>query len=144
MQANNAGGGGSIFGSILGLLTGGGGGGSSFGTPGGFAQMLGIPGYANGTDNHPGGLAIVGENGPELLNLPSGSKVTPRVPTMPAIMSGGGSSGGYNDNRQITIDARGAQLGVGEQIKAALTEYDRHSVPRTITAIRLAKQQGMA
>lgn len=34
-----------------------------------------IPPYANGTNFHPGGLAIVGERGPELLNLPRGSQV---------------------------------------------------------------------
>lgn len=34
-----------------------------------------IPKYASGTLNHPGGLAIVGENGPELVNLPAGSAV---------------------------------------------------------------------
>lgn len=34
-----------------------------------------IPGYARGTRNHPGGLAIVGEEGPEIVNLPKGSQV---------------------------------------------------------------------
>ncbi|MGN6549763.1 MAG: hypothetical protein ACTHJ3_07710 [Pararhizobium sp.] len=33
--------------------------------------------YAAGTDYAPGGLAIVGEQGPELLNLPMGAKVVP-------------------------------------------------------------------
>ncbi len=36
-----------------------------------------IPGYASGTSYHPGGWAIVGEQGPELLNLPRGSEVIP-------------------------------------------------------------------
>jgi|GEM_PF-2672389 len=35
-----------------------------------------IPGYANGTNFAPGGLALVGELGPELVNLPRGSQVT--------------------------------------------------------------------
>lgn len=35
-----------------------------------------IPQYATGTNFHPGGAAIVGERGPELLNLPKGSKVS--------------------------------------------------------------------
>ncbi len=39
-----------------------------------------IPKYANGTDYHPGGPAIVGEEGPELLDLPRGSKVKPLTP----------------------------------------------------------------
>ena len=36
-----------------------------------------IPGFATGTDSAPGGFAWVGEQGPELLNLPAGSSVTP-------------------------------------------------------------------
>jgi len=33
--------------------------------------------HAKGTDFHPGGMAIVGERGPELVNLPRGSQVIP-------------------------------------------------------------------
>lgn len=36
-----------------------------------------IPGFANGTSFAPGGLAMVGELGPELVNLPRGSQVIP-------------------------------------------------------------------
>lgn len=38
---------------------------------------LGIPGFASGTNFAPGGLALVGERGPELVNLPRGSQVVP-------------------------------------------------------------------
>jgi len=44
------------------------------------ASMLGgikIPGFAAGTMSAPGGLAVVGERGPELVNLPKGSQVIP-------------------------------------------------------------------
>lgn len=34
-----------------------------------------IPGFAGGTNYAPGGLALVGEQGPELVNLPRGSQV---------------------------------------------------------------------
>ena len=34
-----------------------------------------IPAFAKGTDNAPGGWALVGEEGPELVNLPKGSAV---------------------------------------------------------------------
>ncbi len=37
----------------------------------------GIPGYRRGTNYAPGGLAVVGEEGPELVELPEGSKVKP-------------------------------------------------------------------
>lgn len=36
-----------------------------------------LPGFANGVENFSGGPAIVGERGPELVNLPSGSSVIP-------------------------------------------------------------------
>lgn len=36
-----------------------------------------IPGFATGTNYAPGGLAWVGERGPELVNLPRGSQVIP-------------------------------------------------------------------
>jgi phage-related minor tail protein len=36
-----------------------------------------LPAFASGTDSAPGGFALVGENGPELVNLPRGSSVTP-------------------------------------------------------------------
>lgn len=69
-----------IFESILGLLEGIGGitggfkiGGMSFGS----GASSRIPGFANGTNFAPGGLAWVGERGRELVNLPRGSTVTP-------------------------------------------------------------------
>ena len=36
-----------------------------------------MKGYATGTYNHPGGYAVVGERGPEIVDLPRGSKVYP-------------------------------------------------------------------
>lgn len=36
-----------------------------------------VPGHANGTGWSHGGLAVVGERGPELVNLPRGASVTP-------------------------------------------------------------------
>ena len=39
--------------------------------------MPSVPGFASGTDFAPGGLSMVGEAGPELVNLPRGSQVVP-------------------------------------------------------------------
>lgn len=39
------------------------------------ADLRKTPAYANGTNFHPGGMALVGERGPELVNLPRGSGV---------------------------------------------------------------------
>lgn len=85
-----------LFGSLMGSF-GGGGGFQANTTLGNF--LKGIPGFANGTNNAPGGLSLVGERGPELLNIPRGGQVIPndilrnmtaprltgpRVPSMPA------------------------------------------------------------
>lgn len=59
-------------------------------------------GYADGTYNHPGGLALVGERGPELLRLPTGSQVYPTGISQPVMQSARGGGDTYN----ITIDAR--------------------------------------
>ena len=60
--------------------------------------MFGIGGNAYGTYNFPGGLTWVGEKGPELVELPTGSKVYPNG-TVPDTLGGGTTI--YN----ITIDA---------------------------------------
>lgn len=50
-------------------------------------SLLGIPGFANGTNYAPGGLAMVGERGRELVQLPRGSRVIPNGQTE-AMMGG--------------------------------------------------------
>jgi hypothetical protein len=51
-----------------------------------------IPGFAEGVTNYGGGLAIVGERGPELVNLPRGSDVIPNHRLAPALSRLAGSS----------------------------------------------------
>lgn len=46
-----------------------------------------VGGFAVGTRNAPGGMAMVGERGPELLNIPRGAQVVPAAQT--AAMMGG-------------------------------------------------------
>ncbi|PAD70888.1 hypothetical protein CHH83_01435 [Bacillus sp. 7586-K] len=45
------------------------------------ATGINIPGFATGTKNAPGGLSLVGEEGPELVHLPRGAKVIPNKDT---------------------------------------------------------------
>jgi len=47
-----------------------------------------VPRYAMGTSSHPGGWAMVGESGPELVNLPRGAAVVPHQRSM-AMLGGG-------------------------------------------------------
>jgi phage-related tail protein len=57
-------------------------------------------GYALGTNFAPGGLALVGERGPELVNLPRGSQVHPNH-KMHNMAGGGG---------RLTASVMGADL----------------------------------
>ena len=52
-----------------------------------------VPGFARGTQYAPGGMALVGEQGPELINLPRGSTVTSNNRTNQLLdsMGGGGT-----------------------------------------------------
>ncbi len=63
-----------------------------------------IPGFANGTRFAPGGLAWVGERGPELVALPRGSQVYPAGQSASLARR----SGGGDTYIEIAIDARGS------------------------------------
>ena len=54
-----------------------------------------IPALANGTHSFGGGVALVGENGPELVGLPRGSQVTP-APQTKNLLNGQRESGSGN------------------------------------------------
>lgn len=41
-----------------------------------------LPHYRRGTNFHPGGMAVVGEDGPEVVNLPRGAQVQPNPNTV--------------------------------------------------------------
>jgi hypothetical protein len=69
-----------------------------------------VPGFAEGVENFGGGLALVGERGPELVNLPSGSDVLP---------FGRGSGGGVTLNTTIHITQ---PLGTPDQIATAVSD----------------------
>ena len=58
-----------------------------------------IPRYASGTLHHPGGLALVGEQGPELVSLPAGTAVYPNEVLRQA-------SGAVVNNWYVSIPAR--------------------------------------
>jgi len=111
------GGGGGSSGGGLGKLLGGAGGllkrifggGSGIGASidhGGLPDQLAIPNYdfasslfhfAAGSEYTPAGPAWVGENGPEIVNLPGGSKVTNAADTR-RLMSAGNDNGGTNNH----------------------------------------------
>lgn len=67
---------------------------------------IGVKGFARGTPYAPGGMALVGEQGPELINLPRGSQVFP-TPKTNAMLSGMGG-GGMSVSGEFTV--RGTDL----------------------------------
>lgn len=72
--------------------------------------------FAEGTNYAPGGRAIVGEQGPEIVDLPKGSKVTPAHITSQQLAKGGGGinvtiqMGGVVVREEADIDRIAAAL----------------------------------
>lgn len=65
--------------------------------------------FANGTNFAPGGLSIVGERGPELMNVPKGSQITPSGRTM-SLLSG--MQNGINSALSSTMGMSGQTISV--------------------------------
>lgn len=86
-------------------------------------------GSAVGTEHTSGGAMWLAENGPELVSLPRGSRVTPAHETRRLL-------GGANDNRPsismpISIDATGADAAGLARVEARLEDLQR-SMPEQI------------
>lgn len=62
---------------------------------------IGVKGFARGTSYAPGGVALVGEQGPELINLPRGSQVFP-TPQTNQMLNGIGQ-GGVNVSGEFRV-----------------------------------------
>lgn len=73
-----------------------------------FGGPLGLLGFAEGTDSAPGGPAIVGERGPELMYVPKKSRIVPNhkinfnnIGSIPGYQEGIGSDTITNDNSKL-------------------------------------------
>ena len=84
-------------------------------------QTKRVPGLAGGGTFTAGGMALVGEEGPELLNLPRGASVIPSIPSRK--MMGGGTV--YNITLQAGLVSSPDQ--VGAQIIEAIRRAERRS-----------------
>jgi len=69
------------------------------------------------------GLTLVGENGPELVNLGSGSVVTPQS-SFAGLFGGGGGGGVINNNIVVNINAPGAELFANEIADSVMEKMD--------------------
>ncbi len=122
-QSNVAGGTGGIFGGIGNLF--------KSGETTAAAPLIYGPGFASGTDNAPGGWSWVGEDGPELMNVPKGAQI---VPNDISRSIGGGST------TQIVyspiIDARGADANAVARLAQAQADDRRNFEKNVMQTVR--------
>lgn len=88
-MGGGGGGGGNFLSKAFSFLTGGGGGGGGITVPQNVLASL-VPKFATGTSYAPGGMSWVGEQGPELVNLPRGSQVFTAGQSRQMMQGGGG------------------------------------------------------
>ena len=110
----------------------------------GLLHAAGIPFFASGTNSAPGGMAVVGENGPELVNLPRGAQVIPNHAIRNA-SSGGGLRGGSamggstSISLHSTYDLTGAVT--SQEVKSMIVQSHQLAVSR---AVDIAKRGAQA
>jgi phage-related protein len=75
--------------------------------------------FASGTDFAPGGMALVGEQGPELVSLPTGSKVMDAKKTTQSLSGNGRSVHIENLNVSNEMDLRRVIRDIGWRLQAA-------------------------
>ncbi len=82
--------------------------GTSTGLLGSLISLL--PHFAAGTDDAPGGLSLVGEKGPELVNLPGGAGVTPNNVLSSIGKMNPAAMQRSTSNQTVNFDLRGAVM----------------------------------
>lgn len=147
-MGSRQGGGGGLFGTLLsGAISAFGGGGlggvsaSSQSYLDGLSAQLATPrllGSAIGNNYTPAGAMLVGENGPEVVDMPRGAKVMTASDSRRA-MTGAGQSVTYAPTYQI--DATGADPAALMRVEAKLDEIDRSFSSRTLNAVQEANDR---
>lgn len=104
-----------------------------YGTTKARLHQLGVPGFAGGGSNI-GGLSVVGEGGPELLNIPRGSSVTSNSDAKSMF---GQSNKDSLMRQDVLIDVTSVGFGsLRKDIQNLKTEMEK--VSRTISSLRHA------
>jgi hypothetical protein len=91
--------------------------------------------FAGGTDNAPGGLSLVGEHGPELLNIPKGGQVIPND------VLKGGNGGSVIAPMNFTINAPNADAAGLAKLQVQLDGLKAELPSRVVSAVTMAKKQ---
>lgn len=93
------------------------------------ANMQPKAAYAGGTNNSIGGLALVGERGPELVNLSKGSQVVPTEETKELLK---GNNIISSDNINITVNSANGDIDeIVEKITSIFEKRERRKLART-------------
>jgi tape measure domain-containing protein len=79
-----------------------------------------IFGFAGGVNNFSGGTALVGEEGPEIVNLPKGSNVIPNPQTRRMLSN---NSNVYSPNITINVNGASSPTQTAKSIKNILDDY---------------------
>lgn len=102
-----------------------------------------IPGFAKGTNSAPRGLAVVGENGPELVRFNGGEQVIPNhklnAPTLPNLRGAASSGGGGSFTFAPVIDARGADVAAVARLEQVVARQQAEFEGRVVATMRKAK-----
>ena len=91
-----------------------------------------MPKFAAGTDYAPGGMALVGEKGPEVMHVPRGAQIIPND-----VLRGGG--GGITAPVNISIDARGADAGGIAKLQQQMAAMEASLPGRIVATVKTAR-----
>lgn len=99
-------------------------------TKGNSVATTNMPKYAKGTNDARGGLSLVGEQGPELVNIAKGSQVVPTERTRELLERNTQTIGG--DTVNITVNSTGGNVDeIVEKITAIFEKRERRKMART-------------
>lgn len=132
---STTGGVGGLFGLVSSALGGGGTAGFFGGSPSTNPLLAPIGHNASGSDNWRGGLTEVGENGPELVNLPRGAQV---IPNDVLRRGGGGAPQVYITNH---VDASGADIAAISRLTVGLARVNQSIESRAVAALSNHRMQ---
>lgn len=105
-----------------------------------FPSFAGPQALANGTSYAQGGMTLVGERGPELVNMPRGSQVIDARRTASRL---GGDGGGVTVNQTINVST-GVQQTVRAEIKTLMPQIAEASKAAVADAVRRGGSYGRA
>lgn len=100
-----------------------------------------IPGFARGTESAPGGLALYGEEGPEIGFVPAGTRIKSHgssIDMLRAALRGEGDGAVHVNLGGFSIDARGADPAAAARIEQAVADLRRDIPAIAESAIREA------